>query len=310
MREQLKAAEQRDGLLVCGELMDSGMSRAQVDGALRLGVLERAARNVYRAPGSVPTWRQRLLAAVLAAGPGAAASHRSAAALWGIPGFPAGLIEISRTRPHRSHRLRLDGAVLHESLQLPEHHRREVRGIPVTSPARTAFDVCAAFRRSPKRAARAVDNFLKLGLCTPGDLHVMLIEVARRGRPGVQLFRALLEERGEGYVPTESELEDLTQAVLRGSGIWNAVRQVQLGGTDGDIGRVDFYIREAALVIEADSRAHHDGWAATVADYTRRAKLMAAGFAVLPVTYHQLVHEPEPFLDAVRAVIERSRVAP
>jgi hypothetical protein len=41
------------------------------------------------------TWRGRLLAALLWAGPEAFVSHRSAAALYGLDGFPEGSIEIT-----------------------------------------------------------------------------------------------------------------------------------------------------------------------------------------------------------------------
>src|SRR5205807_6916903 len=71
---------------------------------LNSGAWEHLFEGVYRLPGTPRTWRQRLMAAVLAGGPNAAASHRSAAALLGIPGFPEGIVEITTPRRRRHRR--------------------------------------------------------------------------------------------------------------------------------------------------------------------------------------------------------------
>src|SRR3954467_6263984 len=76
----------------------------------------RAARGVYLISGSVATWEQRLLAAVMATGHGAAASRRSAAALWRLPGFRRGPIEVTQARGPSS---RNPGQRLHDSRFLP-----------------------------------------------------------------------------------------------------------------------------------------------------------------------------------------------
>ena len=60
----------------------------------------------------MPTWEQRLLAAVLATGLGGAASRRSAAALWRIPGFRPGPVEVTQVRGPSA---RNPGQGLHDS---------------------------------------------------------------------------------------------------------------------------------------------------------------------------------------------------
>ena len=104
-------------------------------------------------------------------------------------------------------------------------------------------------------------------------------ECARQGRPGITTLRALLAKRGEGYVPTESELERLVLAVLDAAGLPAPERQVVLGGNERLAGRVDFLYRAARLVIEADGR-QHGGWLAKVEDERRDAILRAAGYRV------------------------------
>ena len=293
-----KWAEVHHGLVRRRDAADLGVTRSQFDSEVRRGYLERVAEGVYRIRGSVPTWRQRLLGAVWAAGADAAASHRSAAALSPLPGFPPGPIEV--VRPHHSGRRRPVGRVRETSF-LPAHHVSSIDGIPVTSAARTIFDLCGVVR--PERADRAVENGLAAGLTTYAGLATVLAECARPGRAGVTVLRELLARRGDGYVPTESELERLVVAVLEAAGLPLPERQVVLGNAETQIGRVDFLYRAACLVIEADG-SQHGGWLASQADERRDAMLRAAGFEVIRVHWRMLIDEPELFVAAVRRALQ------
>ena len=299
MHELYRIAEKQHGLVTREQAL-AGFAEDHLEWLVRSSKLEAIAARVYRIPGSVPTWRQRLLGTVLAAGPGAAASHLSAAALWRLPGFREGPVQV--TRPRGRHHSGLIGTV-HETTFLPERHRRQVDGISLTSPALTLLHLCARLR-SPARAARTLDNALGMKLVSIPDVELLLAEAGRRGRPGTRLMRLLMTERGAGYVPTESELEDLVVAVLAEAGITGVERQVVLGSADQPIGRVDVYIRRARLIIEAQSRRFHGEWLDTVADEERRAAFIAAGFAFIPVTWQQLVTDPRTFLAAVFTVLE------
>jgi hypothetical protein len=62
----------------------------------------RHAPSVYRIAGAHRMWHARALAAVMSAGPGALASHRTVAHLWGLEGFPApGRIDVTVPRHAR-----------------------------------------------------------------------------------------------------------------------------------------------------------------------------------------------------------------
>ncbi|HSH61545.1 MAG TPA: DUF559 domain-containing protein [Acidimicrobiales bacterium] len=295
-------SERQDGLVTRAQGLSAGMSNAEVDRRLRAEEWERLARDVYRVPGSAYTWRQAVLAAVLTAGTGAAASHRSAAALWRLPGFEAGPVDVTRLRG-RSRVARL--GTLHETRFLPPGHVTVVGGIPVTSPGRTLLDLCGTLH--PKRAERAVANALAMKLVTPAHLQVLLAEAGKRGRSGSGLLRRLVDERDDGQPPPESELEGLLMTVLGAAGLPAPDRQVHLGDETAPIGRVDFAYRHARLVLEADSRRHHSNWLDAEADRRRDAALMSSGWIVLRVTWDQLVHRPEEVTAAVRGVLERAR---
>jgi hypothetical protein len=68
---------------------------------LATGRWRAAGPGVYRIAGTPVTWRSHLLAAVLAGGPGAVASHRSAGALHGLDGCRPGVPEVSVPRGRR-----------------------------------------------------------------------------------------------------------------------------------------------------------------------------------------------------------------
>ncbi len=66
------------------QLLDAGVPAHAIDHRVRAGGLITVHAGVYRLPGSPVTWHQRIMAATLAAGAGAVASHRAAAFLHGI----------------------------------------------------------------------------------------------------------------------------------------------------------------------------------------------------------------------------------
>jgi len=96
-------AEEQHGLFTHAQAIDAGATAAAIHHRCETGRWQAAAHGVYRLPGAQRTWRQSLLTAVFAAG-GSVAPHRSAAALWDLPGFGEhGTPEVLRPR-HTDHR--------------------------------------------------------------------------------------------------------------------------------------------------------------------------------------------------------------
>jgi hypothetical protein len=69
---------------------DVGLTYETIRWRVALGQWTVPVRGVYEIAGAPPDARRQVLAHVLASGPGAVASHRAAAELWRLPGFPAG----------------------------------------------------------------------------------------------------------------------------------------------------------------------------------------------------------------------------
>lgn len=295
MERFLQLASGQHGVFAVWQIEDTSRVRF----AERHGIIERVHRGVYRIHGSVNSWHQRVMVRVLAAGPGAAASHRTAAALLGVPGFRRDRIEVLR-RWKRARESR--PSWLHESTYLPPEHITVIEGIPCVRLDRTLFDLCAVLW--VERAKAVLKSALSRKLTTYGRLEKVFFETARRGRKGSALMRAFLDNYDEKVV-TESELEDMVEAVLDEAGITGFRRQVALGTDERFIGRRDWKHETAPLVIEAQSAEFHTDWAVQVGDYYKSLESSAIGVHTIPVTFRILVENPEVFVAAVRAELAR-----
>lgn len=239
---------------------------------------------------------------VLESGPDAAASHRSAAALLGVPGFSrSGHPEVTTPRPRRH---RTTGGVVHRWRPFPDHHLTVVEGIATTRPARTLVDLAGVLH--PARTERAVDNCLSAGILTLADLHSTFIELAGRGRKGIALMRRLLDERGPGYVAPASELEARFLALVRDAGLPEPERQLDVGDHQRWAGRVDVAYPVHGLVIELDSRRYHDAKVDLEDDQVRDQGLMAGGWRVIRIRWKQLTERPDEVVSLLQRLLRHA----
>jgi very-short-patch-repair endonuclease len=280
-----KHAELQHGVFTISQVRQHGGTDAAVLHRLQTGAWKLLPyRGVYLVAGCPWSWEQQLHALVLAAGPSAAASHRSAAALLGIPGFSRqGVIEVVTTRALRN---RTPGAYVHSSRQLPPEHLTVVEAIKTTTVARTLVDLAGVLH--PRRAERVLDNCLARRLVTVDAVRSAVALLGRRGRPGIAVVRQLLEERADDYIAPESGLEVRALEVIRQAGLPEPDRQVDVGDHDGWVGRVDLAYRDQRLVIEIDSDVHHSTLVDRRADHDRDRRLSAAGWNVERVTEDDL----------------------
>ena len=291
-------AEQHHGLVTAADLRAAGITQSSERRWSELGRLVPVRRGVYRVAGAPVTPHQRLLAAVRFNGDGAVASHRAAAWLWGLPGFGTGVVEVSKPRGRSQRR---EYGWVHGSMALPDHHTTDRSAIPVTTPARTLFDLAGVVHRA--RAERALDAALASGLVRLGEVQVVFAELARRGRRGTAAMRELLDARCEGYVAPSSELEALGRAVFAAAGLPAPAVEVDLGDGEGWIGRVDLLFRESKLVVELDSASHHSALLDRRADTERTLRLRAAGWRVKRVSWWDLVERPDEIVAEALALI-------
>jgi len=237
------------------------------------------------------------MAAVLDASPGALAARTTAAAMWGAPGLRADPVHL--LRPRGVSRRPTPLAVVHEVMAIHPEHVKELRGIPITSPARTVFDLAPHLH--PQRLERLVDGFWAERLLDGSALVAVARDLCRRGRPGSAAMRKLIEGRGEGYIPPASGLEHRFAQLLQDHGLRPMRRQVDSGGASWT-GRVDFRDQVLAFVVEVQSERFHSSLVDRASDRRRREQLDRDGFVVLEVWDTDVWHHPKDVADRVRQV--------
>src|SRR3954469_24186100 len=131
-------ADRQHGVVARRQLVALGLSARAIEHRLERGRLHLLHRGVYAVGHRVLSQRGWWMAAVLAAGPGAVLSHRSAAALWGIR--PTARARIEVTTPKRLHSR--PGLHAHCAV-LPPDEMTTYQGIPVTTAPRTLLDLAA-----------------------------------------------------------------------------------------------------------------------------------------------------------------------
>jgi predicted transcriptional regulator of viral defense system len=193
MREQLASpdaavaavAADQHGVVTLAQLFACGLSTSGAGRRVAAGRLHRVHRGVY-AVGHVGLSNEgRWMAAVLACGPGAALSHRSAAELWKLLTPKVGLIHV--TVPSYAGRARRARLAIHRSPSLQEAATTIEDGIAVTTVARTVTDLRGSVPAWELRRAIRQAEFLGLptGLATDrtrSDPEADFLRLCRRHR--------------------------------------------------------------------------------------------------------------------------------
>lgn len=181
-------AHDHHGLVTRDVALRRGMSRFQWYKAIESGLLEPIHPGVCRLCGAPPTREQAIAAAVLGAGPGAMASHRSAAHLWGIPRTDDDPLEI--ILPVRTRRATLDGVIVHRPRDRRDLSPVLRQNIRTSNVLRLLCDLGAVDEPS---VHAAVGHVLGAGMASPHALRTAIDAHTRRGRHGVPAFRAALD---------------------------------------------------------------------------------------------------------------------
>jgi hypothetical protein len=258
-----RIAADQHGVVTTAQLRCVGFDKSAIDRRVKAGRLLRVHRGVYAVGHLPPSPHARAMAAVLACGPNALLSHRSAGALYGLIRHD-GPVDIT-SPTNRSHA----GITLHRS-QTTE--RTVHYGIPTTTPARTLIDLADVL--DPTRLTRAVNEARLRNLLTDTAL-IEAIEAA----PG-RRTNGLLPT----HAPTRSAFEDAFLRFIDRYDLPHPEVNAHLHGYE-----VDMLFRAQRLVVELDGRNHQHTFEA---DRERDAHLLAHGFATLRITWPRLTRTP------------------
>lgn len=116
-------------------------------------------------------------------------------------------------------------------------------------------------------------------------------------------MRVLLQTRGSGYVAPASELERTMLELIEDAGLPLPAREIDVGDTDGWVGRVELVYRTAKVLIEVDSRLHHTALDDYEHDRARDNRFVAEGFRVLRFTADQISSHPSVVVTTLRRAL-------
>jgi hypothetical protein len=227
------------------------------------------------------------MAAVLACGPGAVLSHRSAARLHELRDW--GYTKIEVTIPGRSARAH-PGVAVHRSTTLTDEDVTVVNNIPCTTVHRTLLDLAEVVdQRQLERAFDQADSLEVLDLAAIND------QLARNPtRPGAKAVKAVLDEHFIGTTLTRNEHEELLLSITRGLGLpdpeCNALIVLPDGGPPL---HPDFVWRDQRIIVEADSDKWHGSRQRQEIDRRRDQRLTAAGWRVIRTSWRQMTYRPD-----------------
>jgi Protein of unknown function (DUF559) len=291
-----RLADRQHGLVATYQAADVGLSKQAMARRRQGADWESLTPRVLRRTGSPATGAQRAMAAVLDAGPAAWLGYTSAAWWWGVPGFR--LDPVHSTRRKGVGRRRATLAIVHDITDIEPRHVTILRGVPIVRPELMVYELCAVLH--PLRAERALDNAWSRRLVSGRSLRRVLADLAEQGRNGTTVLRALLDQRGNDYVPPASNLEARFVSLLRGAGERPMRSQVDLGSDDAWTGRVDFLDDDVPLVVEIQSQKYHAALCDREADERRLSALSAAGFVVIQVWDDQVWHDGTRVVETIR----------
>ena len=287
----------RFGVATRPEALQVGLSERQINRRIAVGAIHEPAPGALVIGAAPKTWEQEVAVAVLSMGEAAAASHTTAAALWGLLNTSGGRVDVVVPRWDRTHR---DFAV-HESLDLIEDDVTIHRGIPITVPARTVVDSGAVFRSAvPEMYHRGH----RLGLVDADSIGDFVRRVAKRGRRGVGPAKSLLRNLRLEPDKTESWAEDIYLRISREAGFPEPVQQLEVRTSDGwFVCRCDFGYPEVMLAIFIDGFSYHGDGQAFQTDRVQGNELNLMGWRYLRFTYWDLVNRPYYVVQQVRSVL-------
>jgi very-short-patch-repair endonuclease len=288
-------AARQHGVVTADQLRSCGLNRGGIEHRLAVRRLQRLYRGVYAFGHRELTTAGRLLAAVLACGPGAVLSHFSAAVLWALLRPEYGPVDV--TVPRRTGRAKRPGIRIHSVRDLDPRDVTVKDGIPVTTPAKTLIDLNAVV--GDRLVERAFEQAQILRLIRPGEVEDVL---DRSNGRRTRALRRLVDADRRTSTVTRSELEERFLGLVRRGGLPEPEVNVRLAGYE-----VDFLWRPERRVIEVDGHAYHSTRQATSRDRRKDDDLEAAGFRVTRFTTDQVLFDPMDTLARAKRALEGAR---
>ena len=274
-------ASRQQAMVSTKQLRAAGLDRAAVRRRIRRGWLHPVHYGVVAVGSMALPPLAYEWAAILACGPHAVLSHRSAAAMWGLLPKDPDVVDVT-VPTHRRHR---EGIRVHRA-PLARSEVRIREDLPVTQPLRTIADLAKNHELSAADLARAIGEALFRRLVNESQLDA------------IPRARGLLKTGAAG---SRHDAERILGRLIVRAGLPRPRRNERIHGYEAD-----FYWPDAALDLELDGFDGHGNRLAFERDRRRDLHLRARGVEVIRVTWWQLRDERE----ALVATLARATAGP
>jgi hypothetical protein len=287
-------ARRQSGNVSRTQLLDVGLTTGGVDRRLRNGSLVTRYTGVYCLAPARQDAQALIAAAVLAGGPHAVASHASAAYLWGFLPRYEPPPEISLTTGDRRPR----HILTHRCPSLQPRDITRQRGVPTTTPARTALDL--ALRVTAKQLSRLIndarhDGHLRLDALqdaiTRNPLH-----------PGAKLLAPFVESP---HNPTNSDFEDDFLAFTQKYGLPTPLINHPFNGR-----YLDAFFPDHGVIVECDGWEFHKDRDAFEDDRERDAEHLKLGLVTVRITKQRLTTTPDYEAERLNEILSQRAPGP
>ncbi len=293
-------ARRQHGVVARRQLLRVGLSPAQIRVRVRRGSLHGVYRGVYSVGHRAAGVFGPPMAAVLACGPEAVLSHRSAGWLLGIVPPSTGFPEVTRATGWQGPR----DIRLHRS-SIPADERCVVDGIPTTGLARTLLDLAAG--SSLRQLEQAWNEAAVRGLTDRLSVPTLLERYPRR--PGTVVLQRLLDDARAALGVTRHELEARFKEELGRTDLPRPRLNADVA-VRGRFFEADCLWAEQRVIVELDGRATHGTGQAFEKDRERDRLLQSDGWRVIRVTWRQLRDDGPAVIADLRRVLRNARRTP
>lgn len=276
------------------EAVRRGVSRKRLGALVTSGVAERILPDTYRMTAVSRSSMQSLHAAVLWAGPRAAAAGRSAAEVCGFEGVRAARPEIVVFPPNR---VRSDQVVVHRSDNRAALMVRRRRGIAVTGVEPTLVALAAAL--DAEAFEIACEDARRRQLTSIPSLRSYLDQFAHRS--GVGDVRRVLDHLDPAH-PARSTLEVKTRRLLVANGLTDFVREFPLAWNRRHY-LFDFALERGRTILETNGRRWHDDATDYEHDNEKWSVPGRCGYRIVFATWDKVTQHPEQLLSELTTTL-------
>lgn len=295
-RALLKIAARQDGIITVGDALAAGFTRRQFEYARKGSDWPELQSGTYATFVTHPTFRQRLRAAYLAAGPEAAVGGAAAAELMKWDGFRGGEVVIVLPFGRKP---TLRAATVHVSRDFDEADLWNVAGFRTTKAARTLVDL--ALTSSVDQLTTALNGLARNG--GSEKLQELREELKQFSPNRSHIILKILRDRIWQSAGPESPLETPVLRILREAG-FAPTAQYRLREGNRIVKRFDAAFPDKQVGVESDGFSTHGGPLPFHKDAEQQLKAQAMGWQVIRMTTAMVEH-PDLLVKAVQLALSR-----